>query len=606
MSYASSTVARVLDQINRAYFLPAIQRPYVWQPDQIVALFDSLLKGYPISSFLFWEIAPEHRDDWEIYKFIENFVHGDTHNELVEPDGRDVVLVLDGQQRLTSLLVGLRGSFTVKSKYGRRNNPDAWSRQRLFINLLKDPATEGDDTGREDLGVTYGLRFFEQDPKDDLGHLWMKVGRILDCRSDDAFDRLRDEVLDLLPDNSTRAQQRVAEKNLDRLYRTIWKDEVIAFYTEKDQSYDRVLDIFIRANDGGTKLSKSDLLLSMITSKWDGVSARQEIYNFVDHLNEGLEAKNDLDKDFIMKASLVLADLDQRYKVGNFTTSNLKLIEANWKRIKASLEATLRLVNRFGIDRENLTSVNALLPVAYYLYGIARGSLDGSTPFEAANSRRIHRWLLGSLLNGVFGGSSDQTIGTARSILQASLKTGPDFPYLPLVQGLATRGRVTRFDDNNIERVLEARYGQRSCFLSLSLLYDTHNWGATKHHIDHIMPRSLADRNTLMAANYPETRIERILESVNRLGNLQLLLSRENLEKNDAPFAHWMQTRDEAFLERHLIPRNPALWDVAALPDFVDAREELIRRRLRRLNLERDSPTELMLVTAAEGIAAGN
>ena len=65
----------------------------------------------------------------------------------------------------------------------------------------------------------------------------------------------------------------------------------------RNQSYDRVLDIFIRANDGGTKLSKSDLLLFlMITSKWEGVSARQEIYDFVDLLNDGLDARNDLDK----------------------------------------------------------------------------------------------------------------------------------------------------------------------------------------------------------------------------------------------------------------------------------------------------------------------
>src|SRR6185312_10926315 len=162
MSYSSTTISRVVDRVNRNYFLPAIQRPYVWEPDQIIALFDSLLKGYPISSFLFWEIKREHRADWEIYKFIESFRYGDTHNELLEPDGRDVVLVLDGQQRLTSLLIGLRGSFTVRPKYARRNNPDAWSRQRLYIDLLKDPTTENNDQNdREDLGVTYGLRFSE-------------------------------------------------------------------------------------------------------------------------------------------------------------------------------------------------------------------------------------------------------------------------------------------------------------------------------------------------------------------------------------------------------------------------------------------------------------
>lgn len=605
MSYVSSTIGRVLDQINRSYFLPAIQRPYVWQPEQIVALFDSLLKGYPISSFLFWEIRPERRADWEIYKFVENFRHGDTHNEMAEPDGRDVVLVLDGQQRLTSLLIGLRGTYAVRAKYGRRHNPDAWSRQRLYIDLLKDPASDDEASDDEDLGVTYGLRFFEGEPKGSAQHLWMKVGRILDCTSDDAFDRLRDEMLDALPDTATRAQTRVAERILDRLYRTVWKDGVISYYTEKDQSYDRVLDIFIRANDGGTKLSKSDLLLSMITSKWAGVSARQEIYAFVDHINEGLAAKNRLDKDFVMKSCLVLCDLDPRYKVSNFTTANLARIEANWARIKTSLEATLQLVNRFGIDAETLTSLNALLPIAYYLHRTGAGSLDGSTPFEASNAKRIQHWLLGSLLNGVFGGSSDRTIGVARSIIHDALRAGRDFPHHALAEGLASRGRVAGFDENNIEGVLDTGYGRRTCFLALSLLYDAHAWGSTPHHIDHIIPRSLADRKALMAQNLSESLIERILASVNRLGNLQLLLARENLEKSNLPFGQWLQTRDGAFLDRHLIPNKPSLWHVSALPEFVAAREELIRQRLRRLDFE-PAGTAALAPAAIAGGAPGN
>jgi hypothetical protein len=507
-------------------------------------------------------------------------------------------LVLDGQQRLTSLLIGLRGSFTVRAKHARRNNPDAWIKQRLYIDLLKDPNGDGDDT--EELGVTYGLRFFEHQPQRDAGHLWMKVGQILDCTSDDVFDDLKDRMIDSLPDVSTRAEEKIASKNLERLYRTIWKDGVIAYYTEKDQSYDRVLDIFVRANDGGTKLSKSDLLLSMITSKWNGISARQEIYAFVDHLNGGLDAKNDLDKDFVMKACLVLSDLDQRYSVSNFTTTNLKLIEANWGKIKTSLEATFRLVNRFGINGEALTSLNALLPIAYYLHRVGRGSLDGSTPFETENAGRIHRWLLGCLLNGVFGGASDQTIGTARSILRDGLKISHDFPSRALELGLASRGRITTFDDNNIEAVLDTAYGKRTCFLALSLLYDADNWGSTQYHIDHIIPRSLADRKALMALNLQEPLIQRILESVNSLGNLEILLGRENMEKNNIPFAQWVQTRDGEFLDRHLIPNKPGLWDVTMLPQFVGAREELIRQRLRRLGPLATAPA-MVAARSAEG-----
>ncbi|MGQ7794321.1 DUF262 domain-containing protein [Faunimonas sp. B44] len=603
MSYAATSIARVLDQINRSLFLPAIQRPYVWEPDQIIALFDSLLKGYPISSFLFWEIDPDRRTNWEIYKFIENFRRGETHNELVEPDGREVTLVLDGQQRLTSLLIGLRGSYTTKRKYARTGNPDAWTRQRLYIDLLKSPTVE-DEEAEGELGITYGLRFAEHEPRSDMDRRWFKVGNILDCTSDDAFDALADRVLDSAPGGLTRPERRIIERNLERLYRVVWKDEVIAHYTEKDQSLDRVLDIFIRANDGGTKLSKSDLLLSMVTSKWTGVSARQEIFDLVDYLNDGLAARNALSKDFVMKSCLVLSDLDVTYKVNNFTNQNLAIIEQQWAQIKHTLENTLRLVNAFGIDKETLSSANALMPVAYYIHQI-KGGLDGSTPFEVRNSANIHRFLVGSLLNGAFSGTSDQAISISRGIIREALRTGQDFPFAELNSGLARRGRLATFNEENSGGVLDIRYGQRQCLLALSLLYDTHNWGVTSHHIDHIIPRSLANRKALMAANVPETRIQRILESVDRLGNLELLLGRENLEKSNTPFDEWITTRNEDFLERHLIPNDPDLWRVECLPEFVREREKLIDRRIRTFGRRTDQQTSVEDAGSGYTVSAG-
>src|ERR1700682_6726668 len=121
--------------------------------------------------------------------------------------------------------------------------------------------------------------------------------------------------------------------------------------------------------------------------------------------------------------------------------------------------------------------------------------------------------------------------------------------------------------------------------------------------MDHILPRSLGDRKALMARNLPEGLIKKILESVNRLGNLQLLLGRENLEKSNIPFAQWIQTRDSDFLERHLIPNEPALWGVEALPEFVKAREQLIRQRLRRLGM--DPIAESLEQNAAKAYALG-
>lgn len=579
MSYNSATVAKIVDQINRTYFLPAIQRPYVWEPDQIVALFDSLLKGYPISSFLFWELRPENRRNWEIYKFVEHFRYGEVHNEEADPDGRNLVLVLDGQQRLTSLLIGLRGSYTIKLKHKRWDNPSAWVKQRLYIDLFKDPGSE-DEEDREDLGITYGLKFASEQPPNDGSHVWFKVGEILDFDDEGAFRTFIEDFIEKLPDATTKKQERTARLILSNLYQRLWKDDIVAYYTETNQSYDRVLDIFIRANDGGTKLSKSDLLLSMITSKWDGVNAREEIYDFVERLNNELDRKNDFDKDFVMRSCLVISDLDHVYKVNNFTNEALSTIQKKWPEIRLALEGTIRLVNRFGIDRDTLTSVNALLPIAYYLSKIGT-ALDGSTAFEASNRECIRRWLLGALLNNVFGGNSDQTIGVSRQVIKDAVPLSRDFPYTELCDGLQKRrGRILGFDDNNVEALLETRYTQRTCFLALSVLYDELNWGGSNYHIDHIIPRSLCTRKALQAKGLPQAKVEEIVNSVDRLGNLQLLLGRENSEKSNLEFGDWIKTRDGGFLDRHLIPAEPHLWCPEALPEFVAAREKLIRKRM--------------------------
>ena len=538
MPYSSSTVANVIDRLNRTYFLPAIQRPFVWGPEQLLQLFDSLMKGYPINSFLFWEVAPENKLNWQIYKFAEHFRYGEIHNEIAEPTGRDITLVLDGQQRLTSLLIGLRGSFTVKAKGKRWDNPSAWQRKRLYIDLLLDPELmQTSDEAQEDVEHPFGFELFESAPSSKHGKLWFKVGDILDHEEPKSLCKLKDSLLKLLPSKSTWVQKEIASRNLDRIHTMIWKDEIISYYTELKQDYDRVLGIFVRANDAGTKLSKSDLMLSMVSSKWTDISAREEIYNFVDTINGRLDRKNDVNKDFIMKACLVLSDLNHVYKVNNFTNHNLAVMRKNWPEIKKAIRRTFLLINRFGIDRENLTSLNALLPIAYYLYRINTDLIEGSTEFHVLNAERVRRWLIASLLNRVFGGSSDSTIAASRATIAESLKSGRDFPLQLLHTNLSRQiKRPSTLSGEAIDSAMGIRYGQKLTFLILSLLYDDQSWGATPHQIDHIFPQSRLTRKALMGLNIPYSRVEGLLDYANRIGNLQLLSSRENVEKSNQSF----------------------------------------------------------------------
>jgi uncharacterized protein with ParB-like and HNH nuclease domain len=575
MSYRSESIARSVSRMNVRYFLPAIQREFVWKPNQIIELFDSIMRKYPISSVLFWELRRENRHKWQVYKFIENAKQGGTHNELASTAGVDVLtMVLDGQQRLTSLMIGLKGSYAVKRKYSRWDSLDAWSKQTLHLDLLGDPA---DDSQTDERGVYYRFEFFEKAPPNDDEHFWFPVSTILDFDTRQSFDDYIDTCdLDLRSKGFARTDLRLFERNLKRLYEIIHEDEVIAYYTESDQDYDRVLDIFVRANEGGTKLSKSDLLLSMVTSKWDGVNAREQIFGFVDSINSQLTKPNDFDKDFVMKSCLVLSDLPVVYKVQNFNNDNLELIRRNWESIKSAIWRGVDLINSFGIDRNNLTSVNAIIPVMYYLLKHPGLTLRGSTTFEVANSATIRAWLIMVLLRGAFGRASDGLLTSIRAAMQSQESTF-DFPFDAISDVIVATGLSAGFDDRAIEDVLRKSYGGKQTFLALSLLYDDVSWGTIPHDQDHIFPT-----NHFKPRELAPDRLSWI-PAKDHLGNLCLLMASENRGKQDMSPFDWLSSRDPTFLTRHLIPQDSSLWHFEKFPQFLAAREQLIKLRLKRL-----------------------
>lgn len=580
MPYQSETIATILNRLNIQYLLPAIQREFVWDPPKVVKLFDSLLRGYPIGSFLFWELQPESRDNWDIYKFIEHGHQGGAHNATASPAGvQQLTLVLDGQQRLTSLLIGLKGSYTVKRKYRRKDDPTAWVRQYLHLDLLKDPRTATEEDDEPD--IYYGLAF-EDKPVNEDGHYWFRVSRILDFSSEDRFYEFRQQLRKALPGNTPLDRLDIAERNLERLYRAVWRDPIVSYYTEHDQDYDRVLDIFARTNQGGTPLSKSDLLLSTITLRWTQVNAREDVNTFVDRLNKDLTRKNDLDKDFVLKAALVLSDLPVQYKVNNFNKANIATMERKWASIKAAIETCVDIVNSFGIDRDTLTSANALIPIAYFL--VQRNmDLHGSTPYEVRNAQKIRNWLVGALLNNVFGGASDTILREIRDVLRKNPRTEDDYPVEDINKAVAIRGRVGSFNQTAIDNFLDITYRVRESFLALSILYDDHQWGIRRFHRDHIFPRYLFSVTNLQKAGVPSGEREDFVERMDHTGNLELLLDRENQEKATLPFDEWIATRDQDFKSRHLIPDDPALYSLQRFGEFIKAREDLIRQRLTRL-----------------------
>jgi hypothetical protein len=566
MEYIPIRVSDIIRQINRDIYLPAIQREFVWGTDRIERLFDSIMADFPIGSFLYWRLEQKNKDEWPVYEFVRDFDGESPHNEHANMAGitKDITLVLDGQQRITSLFIGLRGSY--RYFYYR------WQKTRLYLNLLKPPVPNEDNPEE----LTYGFAFREgADPRGEDPQLWYLVGRILDFEdAEDAKSDIKSQLAALAED-----QMDNANRLIGRLHNRIHTTLVGNYFEEKSQDPEKVLQIFVRANSGGLPLEYSDLLLATATAKWETVDARSEIHNFTDSLNE-IGNGYSFGKDFVLKASLYLSEnLPIQYKVKNFTRKNLRIIEGNWEKIKESLSVTVRLISRFGFSAKNVVAPLALLPIAFYLMKRGNASFDTSSKAEDADAQvAIRQWFIFSTLKGAFGASSDTTLTRLRELLKTCGPTTP-FPNDVLYTSLTIE---PRFNDAEIDRILGFGYQGRYTYLVLSLLYPDRDWKDAVFHEDHIFPQSEFQLRALKNRGYNEPQVQSYLSHYNVLPNLQLLTDSENLSKNATPFDEWIQTRDAAFRNRHLIPKLPS-YGFDSFEEFVRTRTVLIVAALKAI-----------------------
>ena len=137
MAYQTAlTIENVIKHIDaKKYLLPSIQREFVWSPKQIEKLFDSLMMDYPINAFLFWNVPKEKAKEFSFYEFLRNY-HQRTgrHNPKANINGSDdIIAILDGQQRMTSLYIGLKGSYAYKVSHKRWDNPQAYPSRKLYL-----------------------------------------------------------------------------------------------------------------------------------------------------------------------------------------------------------------------------------------------------------------------------------------------------------------------------------------------------------------------------------------------------------------------------------------------------------------------------------------
>jgi len=512
------SIKNVIEELNNSFFLPDIQREFVWfkkeKEKKIEQLFDSILRSYPIGSFLFWKLkkndietnkdAEENSEklNFQLYKFIENYDERKTHNDKVnieQINSDDLSIVLDGQQRLTSLYIGLKGTRTLKKPKAWWDNPNAFEEKRLYLNLRYQPTEENPDDN-------FKFEFIKSDkiPSVDKTNYWYKVGDILEIGSIVAYAR---------ENNISDTEAEILEKLKD----AFCTKSLISFFEETEKNLDKVLKIFIRVNSGGTQLSYSDLLMSILTANFS-TDIRDLMNKFVDSIKD--QGFRVMGRDQILKTCLLLTESNHIFQLKNFSKSNINKIENNWEKITSSIFSAINMLKEFGYTNR-LSSGYILSIVAFYLYRNPVISVD--------DKAEIVRFVRNAQITSYFTTSLDGKLEVVAKIL----RTASNFKDINEALEIS-KVQPLKISADDVERMIDLQYGNPAVLPVLQLLYPNLDYKNSTFHIDHIYPKSKFNKKT-------SELLEEYYGKANFLYNLQLLQGDENISKKAKDPEIWLK-----------------------------------------------------------------
>ena len=396
MAKAEASVEELVSMIERGELrLPEMQRQYVWRSTRVRDLLDSLYRGYPSGAILLWETDEAVP--------LQDFAVSQSTNPY-----QSTRLLLDGQQRLTSLSAVIRGE--PVSVRGRRRPID------LLFNLEHPDqlavVTEVEENGgdEEDLDEDSELIGDEADSTEDellkrfnkmtfvvatrkLEQLpqWVKVSDVFKTDNDAPFLK-RAGVSGFDDPRYEKYSQRLARLRGIRKY--VYRMDVL----ERTLSYDEVTEIFVRVNSLGAKLRSSDLALAQITAKW-----RHSLQTFLDFQKVCAKTGFDLDLGLHLRNLMAFATGQSRFQiVGSLSVEKL---QKAWKEACEGMEYALNFArSNLGIDSPALLSSPFLLVVLAY-FGHSR-----NYALSNDEAQQLRYWALAANAKGRFSRGSSETI----------------------------------------------------------------------------------------------------------------------------------------------------------------------------------------------------
>jgi uncharacterized protein with ParB-like and HNH nuclease domain len=569
------SVADAIDKIDyNQYLLPAIQRDFVWSSSKIEMLFDSLMQGYPIGSMLLWRVNGKNTENQRFYgilkKYRERYLI--RSEEISTKNIPSFEVVLDGQQRLTALYLGLKGSYAYKGyNLAWKDTEYSIPTRYLYLNL-KYKKNRRNDLNDSDDDRMYEFTFLkpEEALNSDDNNKWFKVGDILGIKGTAQLNSCfkKNDIVD-----------EEAQEILSRLHDIVHLEKLIHYYLEESSDFTRALNIFIRINSGGISLSYSDLVMSTTIMGWMRLDAKKEINGLVDELVK--EYGYPVNKDFILRTYLVLYSDDIKFRVQNFSIKNAKEFETYWEEIKLAIKEVFQLVSDFGYAPSTLTSMNALLPIVYYLYKTDRVKGFCQKVGYKEDRALIKRWLHVVLLHQIFGGQAEGVLKAIRDTIKKEISKETDkFPASAIANRLSKTNKSITVDEEFIQGLLYTSKDSRYAFPILALLFPHLDYKNRDFHLDHCHPLSHFNEKKLKAKgillNDDNKEYFTDWDYFNSIINLQMLDGNENKSKNAKDLKVWV-TDNSINLKKYYLPKE---LDLADFPTFVEKRTELLTKVL--------------------------
>ncbi|MDR2427280.1 MAG: DUF262 domain-containing protein [Endomicrobium sp.] len=555
---------------DEKFVLPVIQRPLVWTEEKMELLFDTLLKGDSFGAIMAIEEEKGAQPLFNYRPFTKDgcFIPSRQAGTLTQQQ----LFIIDGQQRLQTFYIGLKGSINGKI---------------LYFDLFSDYNSEFE------FKFENNMSSLPKQTKEDRAiqkHLWYSIKDLLQKLKNTG--KYKQIVKMIIEENSIsdESHKDCIEENVLAFYENVLNSNTLGISkvvinkclpdrTEEESAIEnrqKIVEMFRRLNDGGTKLSSFELVASILK----GFDWRME--NF---LNQMLDSYQDigLSQENLIKLVFLLQDnYSKEMSLLEYSDANFAIKNAD--KIKAAIKALKNFLDKAELLKFYQNNNSSFIPLFFIVYHLFHKDIEvlkieryfdnydsGNTDFPL-----MKKWLYHSLLNGVF---------RSRGAGWVPYKTGVK-KILEIIKNFRNKD----FPTGELFKVYNEKLNAFTIFYSSEnlhkldkdflffLMYDCKP-PARVNDIDHIMPRKiLSDKG-----------IE--WDKINNIKNYQLIdYSTNRGNKNDTPFAKWINGADKrgeknvkdkkAFLRLHLIPANEDLWSEDRCLDFQEKRAKIILEKI--------------------------